>query len=370
VIVPDSSLESPFDIGVASHTNHLIRIRPAAAGGQAALSPSDLQSAYAVTPTTLTRPAIAVILAFHNPYAQSDFNAFSDLFGLHREDSSDITDLNNPYLSVIYASGKQPRFNSGWSQESSLDIEWSHAMSPTAKIFLVEAKSNFNSDLLAAVSKAATLPGVAQISMSWGGSEFSSEASPSYENYFTKEGICFFAASGDTGGKIIWPSVSANVVAAGGTTLSMSSGAFSSETGWSGSGGGNSLYVPKPAWQTGIGGRKRSVPDLSSDADPNTGVLVVWNSGTYQFGGTSVSSPCLAGMANTCGVTSSSNDFLARLYNRYSTNVDSSGKPLGTYSNYYRDITSGTAGSFTCGAGWDFVTGVGSPNGTPAFVGP
>jgi kumamolisin len=98
------------------------------------------------------------------------------------------------------------------------------------------------------------------------------------------------------------------------------------------------------------------VPDLASDADPNTGVLVVWNGGLYEFGGTSVASPCLAGMANLNGVTGSSTTFLSGLYSRYLLNT----------GNYY-DVTSGSAGSFQCVAGWDFVTGVGSPRGSASF---
>ena len=52
---------------------------------------------------------------------------------------------------VVYASGTRPAYNSGWSQEAALDIEWSHALAPTAKIVLVEAASNSFTNLLAAV---------------------------------------------------------------------------------------------------------------------------------------------------------------------------------------------------------------------------
>src|SRR5678815_513476 len=98
--------------------------------------------------------------------------------------------------------------------------------------------------------------------MSWGGSEFSSEAS--YDSHFTHNGIVYFASSGDTGGKTIYPGVSPNVVSAGGTRLNRNaSGAFLSETGWSGSGGGSSAYEPRPPFQNSIAaiGNKRGVPD-------------------------------------------------------------------------------------------------------------
>jgi subtilase family serine protease len=375
-IVPDSSLESPFDIGVSSHTNHLIRINPALGSGPSGtVLPSDLRTYYKM-PSSGGTGAIAVVVAFHYANALYDFNLFSSLpyIGLRQEKSTNPTAKTNQVFQVVYATGYRPRSNSGWSQEAALDIEWSHAMAPGAKIFLVEAASNQNSDLLTAVQVASALPGVQQVSMSWGGSEFSTEANN--DSYFitpnsnTANTVCFFAASGDTGGQVIWPSVSSQVVAAGGTSLNFDpvTGKFTGESGWSGSGGGVSQYVPMPSWQkTSAGsippapsdGTHRCVPDLSSDADPNTGVLVVWNGGGYIFGGTSVASPCLAGMANLSGVSkTTSNTFLTDLYSRYVNKL-----------NPCTDIKGGSAGSFSAVVGWDFVTGVGSPW-TPASVGP
>ena len=133
--------------------------------------------------------------------------------------------------------------------------------------------------------------------------------------------------------------------------------AFRGEKGWSGGGGGPSLYEPRPSWQgVAIPGSTRSVPDIASDADPNTGVSVYGpvssrRSGWLVFGGTSVASPCMAGIVNQGGGTyTSTTTLLAAIYTR-----------LGTA--YLRDITSGSAGSFSCATGWDFVTGVGSPQG-------
>jgi subtilase family serine protease len=362
-IVPESSLESPFDIGVASHTNHQIRLRPARGGTsvvRVTFQPQDIRGLYG-TPAG-GAGAIAVVLAYDNPYALSDFNQFSSMYGLNTEPASGpngVTDAGNAVLQVVYAGGSKPSFNSGWSQESALDIEWSHAMAPGAKIYLVEAASNSNSDLLNAVSVATQLPNVRQISMSWGSGEWSGESG--FDGSFISGSICFFAASGDSGGVVNWPSVSPNVVAAGGTTVIVNQArtAILSETGWSGSGGGNSKYVAKPGWQTtsgfNISGAKRNVPDLSSDADPNTGVLVVWNGGQYAFGGTSVASPSLAGMANASGVNTDSQTFLKGLYLRYVAGA------------HYYDVTSGVAGRNAAGPGYDLVTGVGTPRGVTSF---
>ena len=192
--------------------------------------------------------------------------------------------------------------------------------------------------------------------MSWGGSEFSSETS--YDSHFNHTGVVYFAASGDSGGKTIWPGVSPNAVSAGGTTLNLSStGAFISETGWSGSGGGASKYEGRPSYQDVIQstvGSKPGAPDFSFDADPYTGVSVYDTtscqgmSGWMVFGGTSVSTPSLAGIVNSAGsFSASTNAELTTIYG-------------GLGSSNFRDITSGTAGSFSAGTGWDFVTGVGS----------
>jgi len=91
--------------------------------------------------------------------------------------------------------------------------------------------------------------GKGEVSMSWGGSEFNGETT--YDRYFTGAGVVYFASSGDTGGQTNYPSVSPNVVAAGGTSLTIS-GSTITETGWSGSGGGPSRYESRPAFQNNI----------------------------------------------------------------------------------------------------------------------
>jgi subtilase family serine protease len=238
-------------------------------------------------------------------------------------------------------------------------------MAPNAKIVLVEAATNSFANLFAAVdvatSQVVANGGRGEVSMSWGGSEFSSEASN--DSHFQNDGVVYFASSGDTGGANIYPSVSPFVVSAGGTSVNRErNGNFVSETGWSGSGGGPSKYESKPAYQSGIAGTdptQRSAPDFSFDADPNTGVSVYDStscqglSGWLVFGGTSVSSPSLAGIVNLAGhFYASSTVELSTIYGSY------------TNMNDFRDIISGSAGSFKCATGYDFVTGVGSDQGT------
>ncbi len=385
VIVPDSSIEHVQDIGVRAHTNHLVFVPASppspAASTPSGYSPSILRSAYNL-PSSVTQGStnggngvIAIVDAYDYPTAQSDFDTFANQYGLPLSTSNQCNGLN-PCFVRVYATGTKPRANCGWAQEEALDIEWAHAMAPYAQIVLVEAKSSSFSDLLYAVDVATKivnsggyvvaggtpLTKAGEVSMSWGGSEFSSEAG--YDTHFnnTKYAV-YFAASGDTGGQTIYPSASPYVVAAGGTTLNMNNSSFVSETGWSGSGGGPSKYEPIPAYQTyiqGIVGSARGIPDFSFDADPNTGVSVYDStscqglSGWLVFGGTSVASPSLSGIVNSAG----------NFYGNSTIELDNVYASLCNTTQLctsnFRDITSGKAGSNTAVAGWDFVTGVGS----------
>lgn len=360
VLIPDSSIEGPSEIGLRAHTNHVIKTAPpeGGLGPNGGMTPAQLRSFYNM-PSTGGANTIVIVDAFDYPTALNDFNVFSAQFGLPQETSTNPLASTNTVFQVVYASGSKPRGNCGWAQEAALDIEWAHAMAPRAKIVLVEAATNSFANLFAAVDVASAIAGAREVSMSWGGSEFSSEASNDF-HFPSGNGIVYFASSGDTGGTTIYPSASPFVVAAGGTRVNTnSSGNFLSETGWSGSGGGPSKYEPKPSYQiNAVVGNARGIPDVSSDSDPNTGVAVYDStrcqglSGWLVFGGTSVASPCLAGMTNLSGhFYADSTTELTHIYGK-----------LGTTS--FRDIVSGSAGSFSCTVGWDFVTGVGSPQGT------
>jgi subtilase family serine protease len=364
VMVPDTSVEQPDDHGVKAHTNHLIHIRPDATGGPSGLSPQQTLAAYQISQpaTGAGSGTIAIVDAFHYATALSDFNTFSRAFGLPTETSTNVLRTTNAVFQVVYANGRQPRTNCGWAQEAALDIEWAHAMAPSAKIVLVEAASNSFNDLFQAVSVANSLPGVQQVSMSWGGSEFASESS--YDSYFSSSQIAYFASSGDTGGTTIYPSVSPNVISAGGTRLQMTGLTFVAESGWSDSGGGPSVYEPIAAFQSQVPGlasmlgNHRGTPDWSFDADPATGVSVFDStrcqglSGWLVFGGTSVASPALAGIANLAASQggSTGSGVAYSLYNTYNG---------ASYSLDFRDIVSGSNG-YPATANWDFVTGVGS----------
>jgi len=238
VVIPESSVERVGDSGVMAHT-HLRIMMPAGGVFTGAPQPNELppfSGLFFETPAsiaciyhlaphpkagcnpneTTANPtggsgAIAVVDAFDTPNAAPDLAAFSAQFG-----------LPPAVFQVVYASGTQPGLDpsGGWELESSLDIEWSHALAPNARIFLVEANTNSFSDLFQAVAVASNLVatnGGGEVSMSWGGGEFTQETL--FDASFTTPGVVYVASSGDSPGAV-WPSASPNVVSAGGTTIS------------------------------------------------------------------------------------------------------------------------------------------------------
>lgn len=305
---------------------------------------------------------IAIVDAYDAPFAEIDLNSFSRAYGLPL-----CTTGNGCFLKVDQRGGTgYPPYDPGWSQEISLDIQWAHALAPLATILLVEADSNYYSDLFTAVAYAATQAPV--VSMSWSGGEYPTQ-SADWDSKLSQPYVTYLASTGDLGSMIGYPSTSAKVIAVGGTTVAFDSTKPyypvlfpASEKGWSGSGGGCSAYTPSLDFQRPFVPRictKRAVPDVSMDADPNSGVVVFWFNQWYIAGGTSLACPMTAavvGIANglraSAGKLPLSNT-LERLYDR------------AAYPAYYRDITTGTAGLWpylwNASAGFDFVTGAGTP---------
>ena len=131
--------------------------------------------------------------------------------------------------------------------EIALDVEWAHAIAPKATIVLVETPSNSLSDLVNG-AVVAVRNGASVVSMSWTAAEFSSESS--MDKNFVSNGVTYLAASGDAGTGVAYPAASPDVIGVGGTSLSLNaSGAYQSETAWSGSGGGFSVYEREPSFQ-------------------------------------------------------------------------------------------------------------------------
>jgi subtilase family serine protease len=313
---------------------------------QVSYTPSQVRQAYGFDHIAGdgTGETIAIVDAYHAPNVATDLASFNSTY--HISGTGGLT--------TVYAQGSQPAFNDGWAQEITLDVEWAHAIAPGANILLVETATNSFDDLLGGVDYARQ-HGATVVSMSWGGYEFRGETG--YDFHFADSNVTFVASSGDFGGAVQWPSASPNVVAVGGTSLTLtSSDDYKSETGWGGSGGGVSKYEAKPSYQIGVGGTgaKRTVPDVAYVADPNTGVKVIYNGQNWIFGGTSVGAPQWAALIAIANQGRASHlgsvQTLNALYVGYKNDkVD------------LNDIIAGSAGGNRALAGYDMVTGIGSP---------
>jgi subtilase family serine protease len=298
---------------------------------------------------------IAIVDAYGDPNILADLQTFDRSFG-----------LNDPKFTKVNQSGgtRYPSTDAGWALETALDVEWAHAVAPGANILLVEANTASLKNLLAAVDYARKQTGVVAVSMSWGSSEFSGEGT--YNSYFTTPsghgGVTFVASSGDSGSPGLWPAFSSNVLSVGGTALTLadSTGTYSGETGWSGSGGGKSLYEAEPTYQAGVqtSGR-RSSPDVAYDAAPGTGFAVYDSitysnqSGWFQVGGTSAGAPQWAALI----AIADQGRALAGLGSLSAVQANVYSLPAADF----HDVTVGSNGGFSAGAGYDMVSGFGSP---------
>jgi subtilase family serine protease len=365
-----------------------ITILPDGGGVPSALyTPAQIRSAYGVSQITDEGKGetIAVVDAFSQPDIASDINKFSTQFGLPKMDGLS----GDPTLSISTPTGQTPpgppsnSDQDDWSIEISLDVEWAHSIAPYANIDLVECQNDSGDSLFAAevdgqpfssgVVYAASLPGVVVVTNSYGGSEFDGETD--YDSEFTTNPhVAMTFSTGDNGAPGEYPAYSPDVVAVGGTSLETIGlkGTYGLELGWSGSGGGISQYETEPSFQSGAGLAysngtvdARTIPDVSMDADPNTGVYVLdsYLGGYFAVGGTSLSAPMWAGVialgdeARGTAGSLNSTEIDEALYSAY----DSS-----SYSTDFHDVTSGNNGH-AAGVGYDLVTGIGTPK-VPAIA--
>jgi kumamolisin len=288
--------------------------------------------------------AIAIVDAGDYPTAAADLHAFSAQFGL--------PDAN---LTVKWTGKTKPPVYSDWLVEEALDIEWAHAMAPNAKLYLVESVQVNTDPTWGAVQLAASLvakAGGGVVSMSWGDPEVAKELN--WDKYFTKPGVVYFAASGDSGlGVSIYPGASPNVVSVGGTFFNRNqSGAFVNEVYYTGGGGGDlSPFEPIPSYQSGVAGivgTHRGYPDVAADYC----CASVYLQGSWlSVGGTSWASPTFAGIVNAAGnKETSSQAELNLIYGE-----------LANPTEYKADFNDITQGDTRCKVGFDQCTGIGSP---------
>ncbi len=267
--------------------------------------------------------------------------------------------------------------------EESLDAEWASGIAPDAVIRIYATGSLQFVDLDRALDRIiadlSSQPGLKQLSVSLGLGETylggpRGEVATEHNKFLrlAAAGVNVFVSSGDAGSnpdatghsstgptQAEYASSDPCVIGVGGTSLSLAAnGTVASETGWTGSGGGESRFFRRPPWQKGPGiapGAQRLVPDVSVTADPNEGAFFVLNGQVRQIGGTSWSAPIWAGF---CALINE-----ARLKAR---------KPALPFLNTllyplmgtacFRDIQKGTNGAYKAGRGYDMVTGIGVPN--------
>jgi subtilase family serine protease len=324
--------------------------------------PADLRDAYKITATGLPTTIVAIVDAFGYPNAEKDLGIYRAQWGLPP------CTTDNGCFKKLNQRGKEKNYpapNTGWAQESALDLDMVSAMCPGCTIYLVEGNTNSFKDLGIAVQTAANL-GAHVISNSYGGTE--GRYVSRFNFYYDHPGVAVTASTGDDGYGVQFPADSPTVVAVGGTRLvSDSSLRGWTETVWSGAGSGCSRFQTKPTWQADKGCKKRTAADVSADADPGTGVAVYGpvqpgTSGWLVFGGTSVAAPLVGGIFGANGGT-----------------VDSA-STLYANSVALFDVTSGSNGDcgtkkrkqYLCNGevGYDGPTGLGTPDTELAFGNP
>ncbi len=334
----------------------------ARAGSPSALpagySPATLQSAYKLPALGGSGKTIAIVDAQDDPKAETDLAFYRATFGLPA-----CTAANGCFKKVNQrgVAGSYPAPDSGWALEISLDVDMVSAACPKCHILLVEGDSASLDNLGAAVNTAVRL-GATVVSNSYGLSEFAGMSG--YYHYYQHPGHPIVASSGDSGFTTAqFPAVVPGVLAVGGTSLRRFSNARGwIEHAWSGAGSGCSTLVAKPAYQHDVLCPKRTIADVSADADPNTGPAVrdtvPYNgqSGWFIVGGTSASAPFIAGVIGVAGNASTYTPAFS--YSHTAATYDAVGGSNGT-----------CGGTYLCTAkkGYDGPTGLGTPHGTGAF---
>ncbi len=405
-------------------------------------SPNEVQTAYNLKPLYQagwdgTGETVVITDAFGSPTIFEDAQAFAYYNRL-----PPITSQN---LQVLRAPGAANNpHGAGWDAESTLDVEWVHAIAPGAKIILVVGPTN-HADLDEALNWTVIHHLGNTISNSWGSLEgFGNPVQYERVNRILQQaavqGIDVNFSSGDNGDEagrvgfatVSFPASSPWATAVGGTSLKLNpDNTIGFQTGWGtnltriadtvalgspamvpplhlgfqfGAGGGASLTFPKPAFQSGIAGTTRQVPDIAWLADPYTGAEVFQTIDgqlqVYSIGGTSLAAPMFSGLMaivaqkaghgvgqaaalvynlpagavdDIVGVTSPTN--VTGVINGTPVSADDLAAPLGITEDYYSAlynspsstrwfvITFGTDTSLVTKPGWDNVTGVGTPNG-------
>ena len=338
-------------------------VYPTASSTPSGYSPEQIATVYDWPSITNTANGSGVTIA--NATAESTNLSVSDLDTFWNQYG-----LPNHTVTVIAVDGTTR--STGGTIETTIDEERSGAMAPGATLLVYDADSATDQDFTDTYNKIVTDNTAEVMTTSWGEPEAdaSSTTLSTDDGIFKQaaaQGMSVFAAAGDNGSSdgtsnsdtADFPSSDPYVLAAGGTTLTLtSSGTRSSEIAWSSGGGAESSVFSEPSWQVGNGVPQngfRNTSDLAMDADPNTGYSVYEGGSWSVYGGTSFVAPQLAGLWAD-GVSDDSGTRLGQA-NQAEYGVANSSN----YANDFYDVTSGSNGAFNAGVGWDHPTGWGTP---------
>ncbi len=362
-----------------------------AAYGVACYTPSEIRKAYGIPDSwTGAGQSIAIVDAYGSPTVQSDLDTFSAAMGIPSTTVHVYCPAGCPATATAHQGGPL-----GWAGETSLDVQWAHAIAPDATINLVVASNNYGNAINLAVQYAVDHHLGNVLSMSYGSDEASVKGGSN--NIQLKQshaafqdavnaGISLFASAGDNGtaGGASYPASDPLVTGVGGTNLTTTdTGSYTGETVWGdfancplgcpfgpfgATGGAPSVLFDTPAYQAGVTGyHTRTTSDVAWNASVYTSVLVYVGfnanpdaNGFYFYGGTSAGSPQWA--AATALLDAHFGTSLGELNPALYGLVGTSG-----YATAFHDVTSGNnASSTTAGydakAGYDLPTGLGSPD--------
>jgi subtilase family serine protease len=410
-----SRVTAPFNYSVhpkLRRLGDLLLHNCAGTGSGDCLSPTTVRSGYNFTYTAGvddgTGQTIVIVDAYGSPTIKNDLKQFDKLVGLP----------DGPALQVVFPGGNvSANLNNatqlGWAEETTLDVEWAHAAAPGAQIVLVLANNDQGSTVQATQLFAAQNYPSSAMSLSFGTQELSINGGANNtqltqaQTIFTTAAnnhITVIASAGDSGANgglssanPQYPASDPHVLSVGGTNLTLfHNGNYRNESVWNdadnclspcllgadgATGGAPSLYftnalLPHQALLTGS--NARGVADVAYNASPNTGVEIYIGftakgitPGTYAVGGTSQGPPQYAGIVAVAnqlrahltpakGALGFMTDYLYQYYTQ--------DQALGTKGAPFHDVTNGDnkfpsgATGFTATGGYDYPTGLGSPN--------
>jgi subtilase family serine protease len=366
------------------------------ANGTHQLAPGDVRTIYDTTPLYnkgITGAGQKIVIIDRSDVLLSDISLFRSTFGLP---------ASTPQR-VLVPGSTNPGITSD-NAETNLDLDWAGAIAPNAQLIYVFAPSEYT-----AVTYAIDQALAPVISYSYYPCEQAQSGSVSgnvqaLAQQANAQGITWIACSGDAGAESCDYNVAAGthgvsvslmaavpeITGVGGTTFNEGTGrywgtyngnanaatalGYIPETSWTGSGGGFSIFYPKPDWQLGVpstsAGPFRGVPDVAFSADPNHDGYLIFDNGKLEpIGGTSVGTPVFAGMIallNEYLGTNGLGNINPTLY-RLAQSTSTVFHDVTTGNNFHAcksgtpDCSAGrTSVGYSAEPGWDAVTGLGS----------